>query len=222
MSALFARTPVRLAIALLVALSSIFCIAVAAHASEPLKVFTGLSYAGYETTYSEQVFASGGSQPYTFSVVSGTLPTGLSMSSSGLISGLPTVLGDVTFVIQVKDSTGSTVSGTETISVEGGTAVINLQSPPLLHLDAARATLVGGKPQIPIANATVHFFMNETEFCSGVTNAAGQVSCKYPTAILLKLALGGELTAFYAATPYWGSTSEELNGLGFSPAPATL
>ena len=54
--------------------------------------------------YSYQLQASGGVKPYTWSIQSGTLPAGLTLSAAGLISGTPTTAGtqDVTF--QVKDS----------------------------------------------------------------------------------------------------------------------
>jgi Putative Ig domain len=39
--------------------------------------------------YSAQVMASGGKLPYTWSIISGALPTGLSMCVSGLITGTP-------------------------------------------------------------------------------------------------------------------------------------
>jgi hypothetical protein len=41
-------------------------------------------------SYSQQIEASGGTAPYTFVVVKGAVPPGLSVSSSGLVSGLPT------------------------------------------------------------------------------------------------------------------------------------
>src|SRR2546430_4757983 len=45
------------------------------------------------SAYSATLNASGGSTPYSWSVSSGTLPTGLSLSSTGTISGTPTVAG---------------------------------------------------------------------------------------------------------------------------------
>lgn len=47
-----------------------------------------------------------GTPPYTFTITSGTLPAGLSLSSSGVISGTPTALADTTVYIKVSDSGG--------------------------------------------------------------------------------------------------------------------
>jgi putative Ig domain-containing protein/matrixin/fibronectin type III domain protein/Ig-like domain-containing protein len=60
--------------------------------------------------YSQQLSATGGSPPYTWSLISGALPAGLSLSSSGLISGTPTVGGGYSFTVMVRDSHNSTAS----------------------------------------------------------------------------------------------------------------
>lgn len=60
------------------------------------------------TAYSETVTAQGGTSPYTFSLVSGALPTGLSLNSSGVISGTPSAAGTSTFTVRVTDTNGST------------------------------------------------------------------------------------------------------------------
>jgi hypothetical protein len=54
--------------------------------------------------YTATLAATSGTPPYTWSRASGTLPTGLSLSSSGTISGTPTATGSYAFAIQVLDS----------------------------------------------------------------------------------------------------------------------
>ena len=54
--------------------------------------------------YSEQLSAVGGTAPYTWSKKNGTLPPGLTLSSSGLLSGTPTTKGTYTFTAKVTDS----------------------------------------------------------------------------------------------------------------------
>jgi fibronectin type 3 domain-containing protein len=54
--------------------------------------------------YWGQISAVGGIQPYAWSLVSGNLPDGLSLESSGVITGTPTALGTYNFTVQVQDS----------------------------------------------------------------------------------------------------------------------
>ncbi|HEV3357426.1 MAG TPA: putative Ig domain-containing protein [Pseudonocardiaceae bacterium] len=72
------------------------------------------------TAASLQLSASGGTAPYTWTA-SG-LPTGLSVSSSGLISGTPSAAGTFNVSATAKDSTGATGSTTFTwtINTSGG------------------------------------------------------------------------------------------------------
>jgi hypothetical protein len=72
------------------------------------------------TAASLQLSASGGTAPYTWTATG--LPTGLSISSSGLISGTPSAAGTFTVSATAKDSTGATgsTSFTWTISSSGG------------------------------------------------------------------------------------------------------
>ena len=53
--------------------------------------------------YSQTLTATGGTGPYTWSLVSGTLPAGLSLSGAA-ISGTPTTVGTSTFTLRVTDS----------------------------------------------------------------------------------------------------------------------
>jgi hypothetical protein len=55
-------------------------------------------------SYSVTLHASGGTSPYTWSKVSGNLPTGLSLSTDGVISITPTAAGTFNFRIRVTDS----------------------------------------------------------------------------------------------------------------------
>ncbi|HKP85896.1 MAG TPA: putative Ig domain-containing protein [Blastocatellia bacterium] len=60
--------------------------------------------------YSQQLSASGGATPYTWSLTSGALPPGLSLSSAGLISGTPTTSGGFGFTVTVRDRNNATAS----------------------------------------------------------------------------------------------------------------
>ncbi len=68
-----------------------------------------------DTAYNATLSASPGVAPYSYAVSSGSLPAGLSLSSSGAISGTPTTTGPSTFTVTVTDANGCT--GTKTYSV---------------------------------------------------------------------------------------------------------
>lgn len=54
--------------------------------------------------YSQQLTATGGTTPYTWAGTAGAFPPGISISSSGLISGVPSASGPFSFTITVTDS----------------------------------------------------------------------------------------------------------------------
>ncbi len=57
----------------------------------------------------QQIVASGGVGPYTYSISSGSLPNGRTLNAStGVISGTPTLLGHFSFVVTVVDSNQNT------------------------------------------------------------------------------------------------------------------
>jgi hypothetical protein len=62
--------------------------------------------------------ATGGTGPYTWSVVSGSLPPGLSLDpATGTISGLATASGSFTFTLKVEDADGLTATQSFTIVI---------------------------------------------------------------------------------------------------------
>ena len=64
--------------------------------------------------YASKLTANGGVPPYTFSIISGSLPDGLTLdTSTGNITGIPSAAGSFSFTAQVKDST-NTSAGTTT------------------------------------------------------------------------------------------------------------
>ena len=70
------------------------------------------------TAYSQTLTASGGTPPFQWTVTSGSLPAGISLSTGGSLSGTPSAAGDPSFSVQVKDSNGSIDTASLTITVE--------------------------------------------------------------------------------------------------------
>jgi large repetitive protein len=76
---------------------------------------TALPGAVFAVAYNQTLAATGGTAPYVFSVSAGALPTGLALSSTGVISGTPTALGTFNFTIRAADALG--FSGTRAFTV---------------------------------------------------------------------------------------------------------
>lgn len=63
---------------------------------------SGVSHAPYQFT------ATGATDPITWSVTAGSLPSGLSLSNSGQISGTPTLAGSYSFTVEATDADSKT------------------------------------------------------------------------------------------------------------------
>jgi Putative Ig domain len=78
---------------------------------------TGTVAAGY----SASLQATGGNAPYTWALIEGQLPSGLTLStasnSTGTVSGIPVLAGTSTFTVQVTDSEVVPVTKTATLSM---------------------------------------------------------------------------------------------------------
>ena len=68
--------------------------------------------------YEASLFPGGGTPPYSWSHVAGTLPPGLSVQASpGRVLGTPTTAGTFTFTVRVNDSGGQSATGQFTIRI---------------------------------------------------------------------------------------------------------
>jgi len=74
--------------------------------------------AQYRASYAYQIDVAGGTKPYTFTKLSGTLPKGMAVSSKGVLGTFPTSAGGnpYTFLVEVTDANGLT--DTETMSFD--------------------------------------------------------------------------------------------------------
>ncbi|RYF79275.1 MAG: hypothetical protein EOO29_17730, partial [Comamonadaceae bacterium] len=85
--------------------------------------------------------ASGGTGPYIYTLVSGTLPAGLTLASNGTLSGTPTAQGSASFSVRATDSSSSTPPATGPYSSANQPLTLNIVAPTIA---VAPATLPNG------------------------------------------------------------------------------
>jgi len=80
------------------------------------------------TAYNQTIAATGGIPPYTFAVTTGALPAGLSMDTSGHVTGTPTgPNGATSFTVTVTDKSNPPQTGSKGLSI-----TINLPAAPTI------------------------------------------------------------------------------------------
>jgi hypothetical protein len=93
---------------------------------------TGLLYATNGVSFNVQLQATGGTTPYTWSLTPGSasLPSGLTLSASGQISGTPTATGEFGFRVRVTDASAATSDEPFFINVRSTPVVITTTTLP--------------------------------------------------------------------------------------------
>lgn len=87
--------------------------------AQPLVITTGtLPNGGLNSAYSQQISATGGRTPYSFRVVSGTLPPGLQLNTvTGVLSGTASSVGTYGFGVEVGDAGTQTARANYSITI---------------------------------------------------------------------------------------------------------
>src|SRR5206468_2506873 len=126
---------------------------------------TSLPNATLGSTYNQAVQLSGGSGPFTWTVFSGTLPTGLTLGPTGIISGTALATGLFTFTVKVTDSTSAT--DTQLLSINVPLA--------LTWVPTTSANCASGSPQIVVAGTSNIITMGVVDLTDEIT--PGQPQC---------------------------------------------
>jgi len=74
--------------------------------------------------YSVNLIATGGIPPYRWSLAAGSLPSGVSMSSEGLLGGFPGISGSFLVTLQVRDAAGLSASASLVLVVRDSLAIV--------------------------------------------------------------------------------------------------
>jgi hypothetical protein len=99
----------------------------------------------YGTPFSQTLSSIMGKPPLTWTVIGGSLPPGITLSTSGVLSGTPTQAGDFSFTVQVQDSNNATDQKLFTLRV-------------LLTLPASKVTLYKSST-VPVPGREVDYFI---------------------------------------------------------------
>ncbi len=140
----------------------------------PLRILTApaLTAGTVGTPYSVFFTATGGTTPYTWSAITPALPPGLSLSSSGRLSGTPTTAGSYGLTVQVTDDVKATSEQQFTLTV--GPAPPSLLS---IAVTPANPTIgLGGTEPFTatgtFSNKTTQNLTSSVAWTSGTTTAA--------------------------------------------------
>jgi Putative Ig domain len=116
-----------------------------------ISAMSPLASATLNNAYNVTLVATGGTKPYAWSIISGNLPSGLALSSAGVISGTPTASGTFDFTVRATDSAGSPQTATSALElqVSGGPLAIATGAIPAAQLSRSysfQLTASGGVP----------------------------------------------------------------------------
>ncbi|WP_160115092.1 putative Ig domain-containing protein [Bryocella elongata] len=158
---------------------------------------TSLPTALVNTAYTTAIGAGGGTTPYTFSITSGTLPTGMSMSSAGVISGTATTVGS--YPITVKATDTSSPQGAATANL---TLIVSTVS-ATVSIDATKTLLTVPTNFYGLHTSVYDTSLNDTANLPALLAKTGVTVLRYP---------GGTYSdsyhwAQYAITPFFTSTA---------------
>jgi outer membrane autotransporter protein len=150
--------------------------------------------------YSQTLSASGGTAGYTFAVTAGALPTGLTLSAAGVLSGTPTVAASNTFTVTATDALGFSASQAYTQAIA--------ETAPVAHADAA--TTLGA------AAVTVAVTANDTGLIDSIAITTAPVN---GTVVVTGLTAVYTANANYSGTDTFAYTA---TGPGGTSAPALV
>jgi putative Ig domain-containing protein len=155
-----------------------------ANQTAPLEVQTvTLPNATAGTSYADTLAASGGQAPYRWSLTSGSLPTGIQLTSSGSISGTASAAGSYSFIVQATDAASNTSTRQLALAVAAQSIPLAVQTSALPDATVGTAyaeTLAASGGQAPYqwsvtAGALPQGFQLDasTGAVGGTTNATG-------------------------------------------------
>ncbi|MDR7191561.1 fibronectin type III domain-containing protein [Luteimonas terrae] len=135
----------------------------------------------YGDTFEQTLDATGGTAPYTYTVIDGALPAGLVLSMSGRLSGAPSVAGRFDVTAQVRDANGFTASqGFELVVSQAVQSITGFATNPAAPVFAPDGTFAlsaeGGASGLPLVFASTSPTVCTVEGAVVTMRAAGLCS----------------------------------------------
>jgi sugar lactone lactonase YvrE len=154
--------------------------------------------AGVNQTVSGSFTASGGKSPYSFAVTSGSLPTGVTLSSAGALSGSASSPGNKTVTVTLTDAEPATTTASLTVNVLGLTTASPLPAGAATLLYQVTFSAAGGTPSYTFSSSGLPsgFSISGSGVLTGTPSAAGTLS--FPITVTDKAGLSS--TSTYSLT----------------------
>jgi hypothetical protein len=143
--------------------------------------------------YSQQL-QSTGLAPVTWTISSGTVPAGMTLTAAGLVQGMPTTVGSQTFSVLATDARGATAMVTLTLAVDPPLPALSIQGLPssLTPTQSADVNLTFASPVPgPLSGQLVLTFTSRaevpaddpaTQFSTGTRSVSFTVAANATTA----------------------------------------
>jgi hypothetical protein len=158
-------------------------------AVKPPQIYTTSVPAGQNgVAYSAPVKAKFGTKPYAWSIVSGSLPTGLTIgAATGIISGTPTVNNTFAFTVRVTDSEGPAKTDDQGLFI----TITGAAPPPSPAVSITTGSLPSG--QVSVAyNSTLQATGGTAPYAWSIPSTCVAPSCGLPAG--LALSAGGTIS----------------------------
>jgi hypothetical protein len=161
------------------------------------------------SAYSQTISASGGIGSYTFTLSSGALPAGVTLSAGGSLSGTPTVSGTFNFKVRATDGNGCSDSLAYSLLINCPSITVNPATLPNGFLSSAYSTTVTAT-----GGTSPYTFANTGALPTGLTLASGGAITGTPTA-------AGTFVFTVTATDAHGCTGSRLDSITIFGAAVT-
>jgi len=194
----------------------------------PLSITTtslpgGTIYTPYTPT---TLAATGGEPPYNWSVIGGSLPPGLGLSSAGVISGTPIAGGVFSVTVQVADTLANAASKMLSITIQTGSLAITTTQLPAGTVNVPYSATLGASGGTPpyawsIISGTLPINLNldgasgvisGTPTVAGASNFTVQVQDSSSPPVFATAPLGITINAAATTAALSGPYSFSFNG----------